>query len=1053
MSLYSLSIRRPVLAIVMSLAILLFGALGFRNLGVREFPSVDAPLITVVTDYRGASAEVIESQITEPLEESINGIDGIRTLTSVSREGRSTIQVEFDLTADLERAANDVRDRVFRAQRNLPPDVDPPSISKADADASPVVALAIGSDQRNLLELTRFADDVFVERLQTIPGVSRVDIWGSQTHAMRLWLDPQKLASYRLSPTEVRDAVRRENVELPAGRIEGRDVELTVRTMSRLSTPEEFNNLILKQDAGGVVRLRDVGYAELGPQNLRTILRRNGVPMVALAIRPQPGSNYVEIVDEVRRRVATIERNLPPDVELSYAFDSSVYIRRSIAEVQQTIFLALALVVGVIFFFLRDWRTTLIPVLAIPVSLVGAFFIMDAAGFSINVLTLLALVLAIGLVVDDAIVVLENVYSKIEAGLEPAEAGVVGTREIFFAVIATTAALVAVLLPIFFLGGLTGKLFREFGATLAGAVVISSFIALTLTSMLTTRLLKRRARQPWLYRKTEPFFRRLTEAYRGSLEAFLERRWLALPVLALCLAGILLFMQILPAELAPLEDRGRVAVSFKAPEGATYEYMDAYVEAVTEMLLANYPEQRELMTVTSPGFGASTSVNSAFVRLWLVDPAERERSQMQVADDVKGRLAAFPGARAFVTQDPTIAVGRRRGQPVQFVLQAPTLARLQDVLGPFVERARSHPALTTPDVDLVFDKPQLLVEIDRDRAQDLGISALDVAETLQLSLSEQRVGFFILDGKQFEIIAQVERRNRDATMDLRNLYVISGDGRPVPLDKLVTVSEESIPPTLFRFDRYVSATVSAGLAPGFTMSQGIEAMQGIADDLLDDTFATTLDGEARDFAESSRALLFVFVLALALIYLVLAAQFESFRDPFIIMLSVPLALAGALFWLWYFQQTLNIFSQIGMIMLIGLVTKNGILIVEFANQRRARGRDIMDAVQEAATARFRPVLMTSLSTILGILPLALALGAGSESRVPMGVAVIGGLTVGTLLTLYVVPAMYSYLTTREWRRSISVEGAVDVARETGELERPAIARSSSKMEMSPDGTA
>jgi len=1030
-SLYSVAIRRPVLAIVMSLAILLFGVLGLRNLGVREFPSVDAPLITVVTNYRGASAEVIESQITEPLEESINGIDGIRTLTSVSREGRSTIQVEFDLGADLERAANDVRDRVFRVQSNLPPDVDPPSISKADADASPVLAIALGSDQRNLLELTRFADDVFVERLQNVPGVSRIDIWGGKTYAMRLWLDPEKLASYRLSATDVRDAIRRENVELPAGRIEGRDVELTVRTMSRLSTPEEFNDLILKEEAGAVVRLRDVGLAELGPQNLRTILRRNGVSMVALAIRPQPGSNYVEIADEVRRRVATIERNMAPDIELSYAFDSTQFIRKSISEVRQTILAALALVVLVIFLFLRDWRTTLIPVLVIPVSLIGAFFIMYVAGFSINVLTLLALVLAIGLVVDDAIIVLENVYAKIESGLAPAAAGVEGTREIFFAVIATTVALVAVLLPIFFLGGLTGRLFHEFGATLAGAVIISSFVALTLTSMLTTRLLKKRARQPWLYRATEPFFRWLGKAYGASLAAMLRHRWLALPILAASVGLIVLFLGILPAELAPLEDRSRVAVAFTAPEGATYEYMDGYLEAVTEMMLGSYPEQRELMTVTSPGFGASTSVNTGFVRLWLVDPEERERSQMEIAADVRKRLEEFPGARAFVTQDPTIAVGRRRGQPVQFVVQAPTLERLQKVLPAFVARAEGDPVLMTPDVDLVFDKPQLRVEIDRERARDLGISALDVAETLQLSLSEQRLGFFIMDGKQFEIIAQVLRENRDETLDLRNLYVASGDGVPIPLDKLVTVSEESIPPQLYRFDRYVSATVSAGLAPGRTMSDGIAAMQRIADDLLDDTFATTLAGESRDFAESSRALVFVFLLALALIYLVLAAQFESFRDPFIIMLSVPLALSGALFWLWYFHQTLNIFSQIGMIMLIGLVTKNGILIVEFANQRRARGRSLMEAIHEASVARFRPVLMTTFSTVLGILPIALALGAGSESRVPMGIAVVGGLTMGTALTLYVVPAFYSYLSARVWQRSIAVEGAVDLARETG----------------------
>lgn len=1017
MSLSSLSIRRPVLALVFSLTIILFGVIGFSRLGVREFPSVDPPMITVQTDYRGASSEVIESQVTEPLEESINGIDGIRTLTSVSREGRSTVQVEFELGSDLERAANDVRDRVSRAQRNLPPDIDPPTVSKADADSSPVIALMLGSDQRNLLELTRFADDVFVERLQTVSGVARIDIWGQKTYAMRIWLDPQRMAAYRLSPMDVRDAIQDENVELPAGRIEGRDVELTVRTMSRLTTPAEYENLILKEGPGGIVRLRDIGRAELGPRNERTILRRSGVPMVALAVRPQPGSNHVEIVDEIRRRVETLRANLPPDIELTWAYDTSEFIRRSIAEVQQTIFTAIVLVVLVIFLFLRDWRTTLIPVLVIPVSLVGAFFVMYAAGFSINVLTLLALVLAIGLVVDDAIVVLENVYAKIEAGMNPRQAGVEGTREIFFAVIATTLALIAVLLPIFFLGGLTGRLFREFGLTLAGAVVISSFVALTLTSMLTTRLLKHRQRQPWLYRVTEPFFKRLSRVYAESLTTFLARRWVALPILLACLALIGLFASILPSELAPLEDRSSLRISSRGPEGATYEYMDRFTEEVTGLIQREIPEAEEIMTVTSPGFGSSTSINSALTRLWLVPPEDRERSQSEVAADLKGRLASLHGARSFVTEQPTISVGRRRGQPVQFVVQAPTLARLQEILPDFLEQAAAHPVLTSVDIDLQFDKPQLRVEIDRERARDLGISAIDVAEVLSLSLSEQRLGFFVMGGKQYEIIGQVLAENRDETIDLRNLFVPAAEGEPVPLDKLVTVSEESIPPQLYRFDRYVSATVSASLAPGYTVGDGNEAMAQVAAGLLDDTFSTALTGQSRDFAESSRALLFVFALALVLIYLVLSAQFESFRDPFIIMLSVPLALAGGLFALWYFHQTLNIFSQIGMVMLIGLITKNGILIVEFANQRRARGRAVTEAIQEAATARFRPVLMTTLSTLLGILPIALALGAGSDSRVPMGVAVIGGLSVGTLLTLYVVPAFYTLLTTREWKRS------------------------------------
>jgi multidrug efflux pump len=1026
MTLYTLSIRRPVLALVMTLVIVLFGAIGFTFLGVREFPSVDAPVITVSTNYRGASADVIETQITEPLEDSINGIDGIRMLTSTSREGRSTITVEFDLSADLERAANDVRDRVFRALDNLPPDVDPPEISKSDADGRPVVQVTLSSPRRNLLELTRIADEMFVERLQTIPGVSRADIWGDKTYAMRLWLDPARLAAYGLSPLDVRTAVARENVELPSGRIEGSNVELPVRTMSRLTTPQEFERLILKERDGRVVRLSDVGRAELGPRNERTVLKRNAVPMVAVVLRPQPGANVIEIADEFYRRVAQIEKDLPDDVELYFGFDTSEYIRRSVAEVGQTIFVALALVVLVIFFFLREWRTTVIPLLVIPVSLVGAFFIMYLAGFSINVLTLLALVLAIGLVVDDAIVVLENIYAKIERGHEPREAGVAGTHEIFFAVIATTVALVAVFLPILFLGGLTGRLFREFGITLAGAVIISSFIALTLTPMLSTRLLKRRERHLWVYRVTEPFFERLTRGYRESLERFLARRWLALVLIAASVGLIVLLQSRLPQELAPLEDRGSLRLNARGPEGATFTYMDRFVDRLVKMVAEEVPEAESVISVTSPGFGASSSINTGFVRLRLVDREQRQRSQAEIADAVSARVAKLTEARTFVTQDPTIAVGRRRGLPVQFVLQAPTLEKLEEVLPAFLDEASAQPAFGFVEADLTFDKPELTIEIDRARARDLGISALDIAQTLQLALAEQRLGFFVMDGKQYEIIGQVEREDRNETLDLKNLFVTAADGTPVLMDKLVTVSEKSSPPQLYRFDRYESATISAALAPGFTIADGVAAMEAVADRLLDDSFSTALSGESRDFAESAQSLQFVFLLALVLVYLVLAAQFESFRDPLIIMLTVPLALAGALGALAYFGQTLNVFSQIGMIMLIGLVTKNGILIVEFSNQRKAAGLTRREAILEGSVARFRPVLMTSLSTILGILPLALALGAGSESRMPMGIAVIGGLTVGTFLTLYVVPAMYSYLSRREVG-----EGVLEELREEG----------------------
>ena len=1012
MTLYTLSIRRPVLAIVMSITIVLFGLIGFSFLGVREFPSLDPPNITVSTTYRGASADVIESQVTEPLEESVNGVAGIRTLTSTSREGRSTVQVEFDLGTDLERAANDVRDRVFRTMRNLPPDVDPPTVSKADADARPIIQITVRSHRRNLLELTRMAQDVFVERLQTIPDVSSVDIWGDKTYSMRLWIDPQRLAAHQLSPLDVRDAVTRENVELPSGRIEGLEVELPVRTMSRLNTPEEFNDLILKSESGRIVRLRDVGHAELGPRNERTVLKRDGIPMVAVVVRPQAGANYIAIADEFRRRVEQISRTLPADVEIDYGFDTTRYIRQSVTEVQQTILVAFALVMLVIFLFLRDWRTTLIPVLVIPVSLIGSCFIMYLAGFSINVLTLLALVLAIGLVVDDAIVVVEVIYAKIEAGHEPYDAGVEGTREIFFAVVATTAALVAVFMPILFLGGLVGRLFREFGVTLAGAVIISSFVALTLTPMLATRLLKKRARQPWLYRMTEPFFAALAESYRNALGGILRRRWLALPLVLGCVGLIVVLLQWLPRELAPIEDRSSIRISATGPEGATFAYMDRYLDELIALCMKEVPELKTMVTVTAPGFGAASSVNSGFGRLTLVGPEDRRRTQGEIAAALAPRISELSGAQTYLSQSPTIAVGRRSGLPVQFVIQAQNMDRLKEALPPFLAAARDDPTFTFVDVNLKFDKPELRVEIDRDRAQDVGVSALRIAQTLQLALSEQRLGYFVMDGKQYEVIAQVMRDSRDETVDLRNLYVTTPGQPPLLLDNLVSITETSSPPQIFRFDRYESATVSAALAPGRTINDGIEAMERVAEEVLDDSFSTTLAGESRDFSESATSLEFVFLLALLLVYLVLAAQFESFRDPLIIMFTVPLALAGALLAIWYFNQTLNIFSQIGMIMLIGLVTKNGILIVEFANQRRAAGRPLQEAITEGASARFRPVLMTSLSTILGILPIALGLGAGAESRIPMGVAVIGGLLVGTVLTLFVVPAMSSLLASR-----------------------------------------
>ena len=1016
MTLYSLSIRRPVLATVFALIIMIFGAVGFYFLGVREYPAVDPPVISVTTTYSGANADVIDSQITEPLEEQINGIDGIRTIESVSRQGRSTVTVKFDLGADLERAANDVRDRVSRAQRQLPPDAEPPSVSKSDADAPPIVFLNIKSDTRSLMELTEIADKRFKERLQTIEGVSRVDIWGEKTYSMRVTLDPQRLAAYDLTPLDVREALNRSNVELPSGRIEGTDIELTVRTKSRLETREEFNALLLKQTADGqTVRLQDVGTANIAPLNQRTELQRDEVPMVGVVLRPLPGANYIDIVDEFYDRVDAIKTDLPSDLKIGIGFDNTEPIRNSIDEVQQTIFIALALVVLIIFLFLRDWRSTLIPLVVVPIALIGSFFVMYAMGFSINVLTLLALVLAIGLVVDDAIVVLENIYAKIEEGKNPMTAGLEGTREIFFAVIATSIALVIIFAPIIFMGGLTGQLFAEFGLVIASAVAISSFVALTLTPMLSSRILTQRTEKPWFYRKTEPFFEALTDAYRRSLQTFMQYRWAAFVIMAACVALIGTFHYTLPQELAPLEDRSLLRIFATAREGATYEYMDQYVDRMYDAVNETIPKEHRdnVISVTSPGFGASSSVNSAFMFARMVPPSERDLSQMAYADSLQAAFGEVQGARTYVSQEPTISVGFSRGLPVQYVLQTANFDKLRETLPTFLERARAQAELAFVDVNLKFNKPELEVEIDRDKADNIGVSPLDVAQTLQLALAEQRVGFFVRNGEQREIIADVQDEDRNDPRDLTSLYVRARNGEPVPLDNLVSVRERATPPQLFRFNRYMSATVSGRPAPGYTIEDGIDAMDRVAEEMLGPGFSTTLTGQSRDFQETSNQLLYVFGLALLLIYLVLAAQFESFRDPLIILFTVPLALAGAMLFLWYFNQSLNIFSQIGMIMLIGLVAKNGILIVEFANQRKAAGLSIREAIEEAAAARFRPILMTALSTILGVLPIALALGAGAESRIPMGVAVIGGLIVGTGLALYVIPAAYTVLTSED----------------------------------------
>lgn len=1013
MNIASLSINRPVLATVMSILVVLFGIIGFNYLGVREFPSVDPPIITVTTNYTGANADVIESQITEPLEESINSVAGIRTLSSVSSDGRSTITVEFDLSMDLDAAANDVRDKVSGAIRNLPQDADPPIVAKSDANSEAIFSLTVQSEKMTLLELTDLGNNVFKERLQTIKGVSEIRIWGEKKYAMKFNLDPEKMAGYGLTALDVRNALLAQNVELPSGRIEGNDVELTLRTFGRLTTEEEFNQLIVVQEGDQIIRLKDVGEAKLLPLNERTLLRGNhGVPMIGIAVNPQPGANYIEIVDEIYKKVDQIKKELPEGITLGVALDATQNIRKSITEVEETIFIAFGLVVLIIFLFLRDWRTTLIPIIAIPISLIGTFFIMYISDFSINILTLLGIVLATGLVVDDAIVVMENIYTRVEDGEDPKEAAHKGSKEILFAIISTTVTLTAVFLPVIFLEGLTGRLFREFGIVVAGSVIISAFISLTLTPMMSSRLLRRNEKHSRFYNWSEKYLNGMMQGYKRSLTTFMKRPFVAIVLMILSFGLIIFSGRSLQSELAPLEDKGRLQIISTAPEGTSFERMDQHQQQILS-LVDTLPETKSLLAVTSPGFGASISTNKGFVRLNLVEPSKRRKTQQEIADELNGKLREYNFARSIIVQEQTIGGGRNAGLPVQFVIQAPTLEKMKEILPQFMAQVAQHPTFRIVDVDLKFNKPEIQVDIKRDKAQAMGISVKDIAETMQLYFSGQRFGYFIMEGKQYEVIGQAKRDKRDDPTDLREIHVRASNGNLVPLDNLVELRYESSPPQLFRYNRYVSATVSGDPVMGKTIGDGIDVMTEVAEKTLPEDFTTSLAGTSKEFSESGNSLVFAFLLALVLVYLILAAQFESFRDPLIIMLTVPLALAGALLSLWMLDQTLNIFSEIGIIVLIGLVTKNGILIVEFANQRKAEGLSVRDAIIDASAKRFRPILMTSLATILGALPIALALGDASTSRIPMGISIIGGLSFSLVLTLYVIPGLYIFLTAKK----------------------------------------
>ena len=1003
MNLSELSIKRPVLSTVFVLIILLLGGIGYTYLAVREYPSVDNPIITVSVSYPGANADVIEKQITEPLEQNINGIPGIRSLMSSSSQGNSRITVEFELSVDLETAANDVRDKVSRAQRYLPRDVDPPTVSKADADADPIMQITVQSPNRSLLELTEIAELTVKERLQTIQDVSAVEIWGENRYAMRLWLDPTKMAAYNITPLDVKNTLDRENIELPAGSIEGDQIERSIRTMGLMITPEEFNNIILIENDKRIVRFRDIGYAELDSENRKNILRLNGIPMVSTIIIPQPGANQINIADEARMRVQQMQKDLPEDVKVDVVFDNTRFIRASIAEVESTVYVAFALVVIIIFLFLRNWRVTLIPALVIPVSLIGAFFVMYLAGFSINVLSMLAVVLAVGLVVDDAIVVTENIYKKIELGMNPRKAAIEGSKEIFFAVVSTTITLVAVFFPIVFLEGMTGRLFREFSIVISGSVLISSFVALTFTPMLSAKLLKKKEKHNWFQEKTEPFFEKMNYGYENMLKSFIGRKWLVIPIIVVTIGLIFLFWNIIPAEMAPLEDRSQVIIRTSAPEGATYEFVRDYTGKISGIADSVAPERESNITISRGGFG--------MVRLTLPDIKERKRSQMEIADELTGAVRPETEARSFVQQQSTFG-GRRGGMPIQYVLQAPNIQKLEEFIPLFMDEVNKSPYFQMSDINLKFTKPETRIVIDRDKAALLGVSTREIGQTLQYALSGQRMGYFYMNGKQYQILAEINRQQRNTPLDLKSIYIKNSAGQMIQMDNVVQLEETVAPPQLYRYNRFNSATVSAGLSPGYSLGQGIDEMDRIAKATLDETFRTALEGESRNFRESSSSLLFAFVLAILLIILILAAQFESFKDPFIIMFTVPLAIGGALLFMWIAGVTMNIYSQIGLIMLIGLVAKNGILIVEFANQRQNAGMDKSEAILGASVLRLRPILMTSASTILGLLPLVFASGEGANGRIAMGVAVVGGMLISTLLTLFIVPAMYMYISTK-----------------------------------------
>jgi multidrug efflux pump len=1010
MQLPEICIKRPVFATVLSLIILLVGLISYTRLSVREYPRIDEPVVSVATDYRGASAEVVESQVTKPLEDSLAGIEGVELMTSQSRSETSRINVRFTLKRDPDSAAADVRDKVSRARGKLPDTIDEPIIAKVEADSQPVIYIAVEAGSLSPLDASDYVKRYVQPRLSVLPGAADVRIFGERQVSMRINIDRTRLAGYKLTVQDVEDAIRRQNAEIPAGRIESSAREFTVVAETDVRTPEQFNNVIVANVAGYPVRIRDIGNAEIGPVDERTISRFNGKPSLNIGVIKQAVANPLELSQAVRAEVQKINEGLPTGMKLIIAYDTSVFIDRSIHSVFETIAEAIVLVVLVIFFFLRSLRATIIPIVTIPVSLIGAFGIMYAFGFTINTLTLLSMVLAIGLVVDDAIVMLENIHRHVEEGKPRLRAAIEGAREIGFAIVAMTLTLTSVFAPLAFATGRTGRLFIEFALTLAGAVLVSGFVALTLSPMMCSLLLKHEKKHSFLFNVVEGWLNALTRGYRRALTAVLHARIVVVVVwLGVLVAGGVLFTT-LKAELSPLEDRGVILGIVSAPQGSTPQYTADQIKPIEEFY-AQVPE-----TVAWTAISGFPTVVDGVAVLRLKSWEERTKRQQQIADELRPKFMSIPGAIAFPINPPSLGQPFR-STPVEYVIMSqipyPDLQRLVDR---FLDEARKYPGVQNLQTDLRLNTPEVRVRINRDKLSDIGVPVDTVGRTLETMLGGRQVTRFKRDGEQYDVIVQVAPLDRSTPADISESYVRARDGSMVQLSNLVDVREGVAPQSLNHFNRLRAVKVTGTLAPGYTVDEALKAMDAAAKTVLPATAQTDLDGQSREFRASGKEIYFTFVLALLFIYLVLSAQFESFVHPFVIMLSVPLSMTGALFVLWLTGGTLNIYSQVGLVTLVGLITKHGILIVEFSNQLRAKGEALMDAVVDAATLRLRPILMTTGAMVLGALPLALAEGAGAESRIQIGWVIVGGMSFGTLLTLFVVPTAYTLLAGRRPER-------------------------------------